>query len=201
MPSAATSAAPAKLRPSAVVTATRVAAVFEAGDHGVRHQLDLRHAPAGVEQRVMQVDAVDDDVGMLEARAERRAGRHAHQLVAGEGVAHQHRGRAIGLLHHRVADADAVEAHGRRWGRTGCRSRWRRIPARLRARGSRGRVARAQARWSARQARRRRSGWDRISPTAHPPPIHRRNDTSAAGPGNPPRVTYGATRRCDFKLM
>ena len=57
----------------------------------------------------MQVDAVDDDVGMLEARAERRAGRDARQLVAGEGVAHQHRRRAVGLLHHRVGDADAVE--------------------------------------------------------------------------------------------
>ncbi len=52
---------------------------------------------------------MDDDVGMLEARAERRAGRNAHQLVAGEGVAHQHGGRAIGLLHHRGGDADAVE--------------------------------------------------------------------------------------------
>ena len=84
-------------------------AFLETGDHGIRHQLDFRYALAGVEQRVVQVDAVDDDVGVLEPPAERRTGRHAHQLVAGEGIAHQHRWRAVGLLHHRGGDADAVE--------------------------------------------------------------------------------------------
>ena len=86
-----------------------VAVIIVGRDHGIRHQLDLGRAPAGIEQHVMQVDAVDDDVGILEARAERRPGRDAHELLAGEGVTHQRGGRAIRLVHHRVADPDAVQ--------------------------------------------------------------------------------------------
>ena len=131
------------LRPSAVRSRTPVAVdprsrVTMAS--GI--ELDRRIAPAGVEQHVMQVDAMDDDVGMLEARAERRAGRDARVTsLAVERIAASARRAANRPCPSTAAvDAEPVEARETRWGRTGCRSRWRRTPARLpaRARGGPG---------------------------------------------------------------
>ena len=86
-----------------------LAAILETRDHGVGDQLDRIVAPAGVEQDVMHVDAMNDDVGMLEARAERRCGRNAHDLLAVERVEHQQRGRRIRNGKHLLAQAEAVE--------------------------------------------------------------------------------------------
>ena len=86
-----------------------VAAILEARDHGVGDQLDRIVLPAGVEQDVMHVDAMNDDVGMLEARAERRGRRNAYELLAVERVEHQQRGRGIRDGEHLVAQAEAVE--------------------------------------------------------------------------------------------
>ena len=66
--------------------------------------------PAGIEQHVMQVDAVDDDVGMLEARAERRAGRdRAPARRRSRRRASARRAAQSALSMHRVAQAEAVE--------------------------------------------------------------------------------------------
>ena len=86
-----------------------VAVVLELRDHGVGLERDQRLAAAGVEQHVMQVDAVDDDVGMLETGAERRPGRHPRDFVAGQRIEHQHGGRRVGLFEHRCAHADPIE--------------------------------------------------------------------------------------------
>ena len=126
MPSAPINTVPSKMRPSSVVTRTPSPWSWKLRDHGVGLERDQRIAAAGVEQHVMQVDAVDDDVGILEAGAERRPGRDPRDLVAGQRIEHEHGGRRVGLFEHRCAHADADRAHERRWGRTGCRSRWRR---------------------------------------------------------------------------
>ena len=65
--------------------------------------------PAGVEQDVMQIDAMNDDVGIFKARAERGTGRDAHQLLAGERVHHQNASRRIRDRQHLLAQAEAVE--------------------------------------------------------------------------------------------
>ena len=57
----------------------------------------------------MQVDPMDDDVGIMEARAQRRPGRDPRDLVAGERIEHQQRGWKIGLCQNRVGDADTRE--------------------------------------------------------------------------------------------
>ena len=92
--------------------ARRSPRVLERGDHGSRASVRCSAvAPAGVEQDVVQVDAVDDDVGMLEPRVERRAGRDARRSRwPSSAVEHQHGlGAEVGLLQHRVADAEPVE--------------------------------------------------------------------------------------------
>jgi hypothetical protein len=65
--------------------------------------------PAGIEQNVMQIDAVNDDVGVLEACPERCPGRDAHQLLAGERVHHEKRDRRIRGGQHLLGYADAIE--------------------------------------------------------------------------------------------
>jgi hypothetical protein len=86
-----------------------IAAILESGDHRLRHQLDAIVVPAGIEQNVMQIDAVNDDVRMLEARPERRPGRDTYQLLAGERVHHEKRHRRIRGGQHLLGDADAIE--------------------------------------------------------------------------------------------
>src|SRR5262249_26581631 len=70
---------------------------------------DERIAPASVEHDVMQIDAVDDDVGIFEAGAQRRSGWHPRDLLAVECVDHQRGGWRIGLFQHGIAHADAIE--------------------------------------------------------------------------------------------
>jgi hypothetical protein len=87
-----------------------VAAFVEARHHGVAHQRDQRIAPTGIEQNVMQIDAMNDDVRIFEAGAERRdTGRYPGHLFAVEGVDHHDSGRRVGLLQHRRGHADAVQ--------------------------------------------------------------------------------------------
>src|SRR5437899_8263661 len=98
-------AAPEKLLPSTVVTVTpslrsskfMTMASETSSTSGMR--LHSSSSAWCKSQRVVQVDAVDDDVGMLEACVERFPGRNRHEHVTREGVAHQHGRRAIGLGH------------------------------------------------------------------------------------------------------
>ena len=57
----------------------------------------------------MHVDAMNDDVGILKARLERRAGGNADQLFAGDRVHHQRGCRQIRNGHHLPAQAEAIE--------------------------------------------------------------------------------------------
>ena len=57
----------------------------------------------------MHIDAVNDDVRVLEARAECYPGRDADQLLAGEGVHHHDGNRRIRRGQHLVGHADAIE--------------------------------------------------------------------------------------------
>ena len=57
----------------------------------------------------MQIDAVNDDVGIFEARAKRRPGRNSHQLLAVERVQHQNGRRRIRNGQHLIDQAEAVE--------------------------------------------------------------------------------------------
>src|SRR5262245_42493035 len=83
--------------------------VRKAGHHGIGHERDEWIATASVEQNVMQIDAMDDDVGKSEASAKRRSGGHSRDLLAAKRVDHQNGGRRVGLCEHRVAHADAIE--------------------------------------------------------------------------------------------
>ena len=57
----------------------------------------------------MHIDAVNDDVRVLEARAECCPGRDADQLPAGERIHHHNGNRRIRRGQHPVGDADAIE--------------------------------------------------------------------------------------------
>jgi hypothetical protein len=76
-----------------------VTAVLAVRHHRVGHQRDRAFAPAGIQQHIMEVDAVDDDIGVLEAGAERHAGRDPRHLLAIEGVEHEDGGRLIRHAH------------------------------------------------------------------------------------------------------
>ena len=52
-------------------------------------EFDGAVAPASFEQDVMYIDAMDDDVGMLETGPERGPGGDPDQLLAAEGVHQQ----------------------------------------------------------------------------------------------------------------
>jgi hypothetical protein len=56
------------------------------------------------------LDAVNYNVGMFEALAERGAGWDPSHFLAVERIEHQHGGRRSGLFEHRRAHADAVRA-------------------------------------------------------------------------------------------
>src|SRR5262249_37652628 len=86
-----------------------IIAFFEAHDHGVGNKLHLRRALAFVKQRLMQVDTVDGDVGMLEARSKCFPRRNSREHTTREGVAHQQGRRAISLGHDCSGDADTIE--------------------------------------------------------------------------------------------
>ncbi len=58
-------------------------------------KLDIGQGPAGIEQHIVQIDPMNDDVGMLEAAAKRIAGRHARDLAAVERIQHDQRRRQI----------------------------------------------------------------------------------------------------------
>jgi hypothetical protein len=55
-------------------------------------------------------DAVNYNVGMFEALAERGGSWDPSHFLAVERIEHQHGGRRIGLFEHRRAHADAVRA-------------------------------------------------------------------------------------------
>ena len=57
----------------------------------------------------MHIDAVNDDVRVLEARAECYPGRDTHQLPAGERIHHHNGDRRIRGGQHLVGHADAIE--------------------------------------------------------------------------------------------
>ena len=86
-----------------------ITVVGEAGDHRIRLEGDQRIAPAGLEQNVVQIDAVDDDIGIVKARAKRRTRRDPRYFVAVERVEHQESGRKVGLCKHARAHPDAIE--------------------------------------------------------------------------------------------
>ena len=133
------------------------AAILVAAHHRIGDELDGVAAPAGIEQDVMHVDAMDDDVGMFETGAKRgAAGGNAHQFLAAQRIQHQHRTGGNRRPPSPARSGRGDRTREKHWARTGCRSRWRRIRSRLRARGSAGRGALKPAPWSARQARRRR---------------------------------------------
>jgi len=46
-----------------------VSVILEAHDHGLGHELDELAAACSIEHRLMEIDAVDDDVGIFEAGA------------------------------------------------------------------------------------------------------------------------------------
>jgi len=56
--------------------------VFVGNDLGQRHQFDVIAGATGIEQRCVQIDTVDDDVGSLEAPLERGPGRDAGDHAA-----------------------------------------------------------------------------------------------------------------------
>jgi hypothetical protein len=87
-----------------------VAAFVEARHHRVADECDQIIAPAGIEQHVMKVDAVNDDVGIFEAGAEFwDAGWYPSDLTAVEGIDHQDSRRRIGFFEHGGAHAYAVQ--------------------------------------------------------------------------------------------
>jgi hypothetical protein len=57
----------------------------------------------------MEIDTMDNDVGVPEAGMERRAGRHPRNFFAVEGVEHQHGGWRICLFENGAADPNSVE--------------------------------------------------------------------------------------------
>ena len=83
--------------------------VDKARDHRIGYELDRRTPPASVEQHVMQVDAMDNDVGIFETGAERSGGRNSHQFIAVERIQHQERGRRIRNGHDLRHQTEAIE--------------------------------------------------------------------------------------------
>ena len=120
---------PRNARPSAVVTATLSPRSSKPVTIASATSSIASLRAAGIEQHVMQIDAVNDDVGIFETRAKRCAGRNPHKLLAVERIQHQNGGRRISDGQDLIHQRPAARTHERRWGRTGCRSRWRRIPA------------------------------------------------------------------------
>ena len=89
--------------------ADTVAAIFEAGHHGVGQQFYFVVVPACIEQDVMQIDAMNDDVRVFEPGAKRSAGRNADQLLAGQRIDHQNRRRRIGHGQNLLHQAQAIQ--------------------------------------------------------------------------------------------
>ena len=52
--------------------------VHEVADHSIGHKFDGITASAGVEKYVMQINSVNDDVGVLESRPQRCPCRYSH---------------------------------------------------------------------------------------------------------------------------
>jgi hypothetical protein len=78
-------------------------------DAAVVLQSDEIAALAGIEQGGMDVVAVGDGIRLLESRRAFFAELDAGDQLAGEGVAHLHAGRLVGVGQHGVLEADALQ--------------------------------------------------------------------------------------------
>jgi hypothetical protein len=86
-----------------------VAAILEAGGESGRLERDLGACPAGIHQHLVQVDPVNDDVGVPETGPERSAERKARDLLARIGVDHQAGIRHIALVENRISNTKPIE--------------------------------------------------------------------------------------------
>src|SRR5215471_7791100 len=86
-----------------------VAAVFEAIDPPAGFQRDEIAPLAGFEERGVDVGTVGDSIGLAESLQERVAERNIGYQLAGEGIAHLLRGRAMGVCEDGVLEADFLQ--------------------------------------------------------------------------------------------
>ena len=82
-----------------------VADILVAGGAGKRDQFDIGLRPTGIEQDAMQVDPMNYNVRLFEARRERGASRDARDNASIDQIEHQERTGNNRLLQHLPADA------------------------------------------------------------------------------------------------
>src|SRR6266702_135182 len=86
-----------------------VATILEPSCLGIRNKFDSIAAAACIEQDIMEIDAVNDDVGIFETRPERRAGWNSHQFFAVQRVQQQQSRRRIRYCKDLVHKAETVK--------------------------------------------------------------------------------------------
>ena len=86
-----------------------IATIFEAVHHGVGHKFNRITIPASIEQHFVQIDAVNDDVWVSEARPKRCSGRNSYQFPAVECIEHHHSRRRVRNGKDALRHAEAIE--------------------------------------------------------------------------------------------
>lgn len=81
----------------------------EGHDFGAGAQRHVGQLLAGVEEHLVDVDAVDHAVGVAVGGARHVAQRHTHHRLAGADVVHAHVGREVGDLVDRLGQAQDLE--------------------------------------------------------------------------------------------